>query len=216
MHVDLAAPASPNELAVTIGPSFDEFYGREYAALVRLVTGLTGRVDVAEELTQDVFVTAHHRWHVLGGYERPDAWVRRIAVNRALSWLRRRSAEARLLTRIGSRPEAEVQLSEPADETWRAVRDLPRRQAQVIALVYLEDRSVTDVAEILGCSQDTVRTHLRRARATLADRLRTDAGAEVGADLMPSPAPAPLDGPGGAVDRSVMPRSNDVPKEEGE
>ncbi|MGZ8715408.1 MAG: RNA polymerase sigma factor [Mycobacterium sp.] len=170
--MDIAASSTPDGLVVELVASFDAFYIHEYPATVRLLTALTGRRDVAEELAQDVFVTAHARWHAVHHYERPDAWVRRVAVNRGTSWLRRRSVEARLLIRLGARPTPAVQLSESAEETWRAVRHLPARQAQVIALVYLEDRSVADVAEILGCSPDTIRTHLRRARTTLAAQLR--------------------------------------------
>ena len=57
---------------------------------------------------------------------------------------------------------------------WRAIRSLPRRQAQVIALVYLEDRSLAQAAAILGCGEETAKTHLRRAKASLAKRLGID------------------------------------------
>jgi RNA polymerase sigma-70 factor (ECF subfamily) len=52
-----------------------------------------------------------------------------------------------------------------------AVRRLPRRQRQVIALTLLEDRSISETAEILGCGEETVRTHLRRGRRALAATL---------------------------------------------
>jgi RNA polymerase sigma-70 factor (ECF subfamily) len=48
------------------------------------------------------------------------------------------------------------------------VRRLPRRQREVVVLVHVDDRSVADVAAVLGCAEDTVRTHLRRAHAHLA------------------------------------------------
>ncbi len=49
-----------------------------------------------------------------------------------------------------------------------AVRRLPRRQREVIALTLLEDRSIAETAAILGCGEETVRTHLRRGRQALA------------------------------------------------
>jgi RNA polymerase sigma-70 factor (ECF subfamily) len=58
-----------------------------------------------------------------------------------------------------------------ADEFWAAVRTLPRRQAQSIALHYLEDRPITEIAEILECSPNTVKVHLHKGRAGLATRL---------------------------------------------
>jgi RNA polymerase sigma factor (sigma-70 family) len=48
---------------------------------------------------------------------------------------------------------------------------LPRRQAQVVALVALQELSTAEVAATLGCSQRTVQVHLQKARATLAQRL---------------------------------------------
>ena len=56
-------------------------------------------------------------------------------------------------------------------DLWQEVRRLPRRQAQAIALVYLNGLARRDVAEVLGCSEETVKTHLDRARKTLSERL---------------------------------------------
>lgn len=59
-------------------------------------------------------------------------------------------------------------------EFWAAVRALPRRQAQVMALYYLEDRSVAQVAEILDVTLGTVKRHLHNGRLALARRLRSE------------------------------------------
>jgi RNA polymerase sigma-70 factor (ECF subfamily) len=58
-------------------------------------------------------------------------------------------------------------------EVWRHVRTLPRRQAEVVALYYGCDLSVDEIAATIDCAAGTVRAHLARARASLADRLRT-------------------------------------------
>ena len=60
------------------------------------------------------------------------------------------------------------------DRVWDEVRRLPVRQAQAIALHYLEDLPVSDIAAILECSESAVKTHLTRARARLAERLGTE------------------------------------------
>ena len=59
-------------------------------------------------------------------------------------------------------------------DVWQAVSELPKRQAQVIALVFLEDRSVAEVASILECGENTVRTHLGRGRRALARLLAVE------------------------------------------
>jgi RNA polymerase sigma-70 factor (ECF subfamily) len=60
------------------------------------------------------------------------------------------------------------------DDFWRAVRALPHRQAQCVALHYLEDRAVDEIAAVLGIAAPTVRVHLHIARRTLAERLGED------------------------------------------
>ncbi len=56
------------------------------------------------------------------------------------------------------------------------MRSLPRRQAQVVTLHYLEDLSVADVAEVLDMAPGTVKKHLHDGRRTLARRLRAEEG----------------------------------------
>jgi RNA polymerase sigma-70 factor (ECF subfamily) len=153
---------------------FDGFYAAEYPAAVRLAFVLTGRRDLAEEQAQEAFLAAHRRWDRIAGYDDPAGWVRRVVVNRSLSVLRRRTTEVRLAARLRRERLAEPAL-EPADEAlWAAVRSLPRRQAEVLALAFVEDRSVADIAAVLGCGEATVRTHLRRGRLAVAANLGLD------------------------------------------
>jgi len=68
---------------------------------------------------------------------------------------------------------------EPEDEQfWNLVRDLPGRQTQAITLFYLEDRSINEISEILGCSPNTAKVHLFRGRQALATRLGLEAPVE--------------------------------------
>jgi RNA polymerase sigma-70 factor (ECF subfamily) len=151
--------------------TFAAFFAAEHPGVVRVLAALTGDVGAAEDLAQDAFLVAQRRWDEVAGFDRPEAWVRRVALNLSMARHRRLGREARALLRLRTTP---VELPEPADEVWAAVRTLPPRQAQVIALVYGEDRAVDDVAAILGCGEETVRTHLRRARQKLAELLREE------------------------------------------
>lgn len=162
-------------------PPFTDFYEHEYRSVVGLAYALTGSRSAAEELAQDGFIAAYRRWADIGGYERPEAWVRRVVVNSSRSWGRRKGAEVRALTRLRGRREPLDELPQPDHEFWSAVRALPRRQAQAVALHYLEDRPVEEIAEILECSPGTVKTHLHRARNALADTLGLNS--ELTADL---------------------------------
>jgi RNA polymerase sigma-70 factor (ECF subfamily) len=65
-------------------------------------------------------------------------------------------------------------LEPPEDGFWRAVRSLPRRQSQAVALHYLEDRPVSEIADILGMAPGTVKKHLYDGRQTLARMLEVE------------------------------------------
>ena len=162
---------------VRAAESFEVFFRREYRAVLGLAVVLSGSVSVAQEITQDAFLATFREWDRVREFENPEAWVRRIVANRSVSRFRRGVVEARALLRL--RPtrseESDFQVDASVD-LWREVRRLPRRQAQTIALTYLHDLARQDVAEILGCSEETVKTHLERARRTLADRLTSHGG----------------------------------------
>ncbi|WP_426573493.1 SigE family RNA polymerase sigma factor [Aquihabitans sp. McL0605] len=156
--------------------AFDAVFRADHRAIVALVWALSGSRAVAEEITQEAFLKAHVRWDRIGRYDNPGAWVRRVAINLATSNRRRGQAEERALGRIGGVSEAADRTADVvgADRFWSAVRTLPERQQAVVALHYLEDRSVVDVAEVLGIAEGTVKAHLHKARAALAARLVID------------------------------------------
>jgi RNA polymerase sigma-70 factor (ECF subfamily) len=154
--------------------SFEAFYAAEYASVVRLAFALSGRLAVAEEMAQEAFLAAYRRWNRIEQYDVPGAWVRRVVTHRCVSTWRRGLTEARLVARLRRERPPEVVFSPSDERVWREVARLPGRQRQVIALVVVEDRSVAEVAHLLGCSEESVRTHLRRARLRLAERLHEE------------------------------------------
>jgi RNA polymerase sigma factor (sigma-70 family) len=151
--------------------SFSAFYERNYHAAVRLSAALVHRWEVAEELAQDAFVTLHARWDQVSTYESPEAWLRRVVVNRSVSALRRSAIEVRLVSRLSRQRVRNYEIPSPDDTLWRTVARLPKRQAQVAVLMFVDDLTVGETAAVLECDENTVRTHLRRARITLAKRL---------------------------------------------
>ena len=165
--------SAPVELEVVDRSSFDDFYRQEYRPLLRLAWSLTGRRDVGEELVQETMLTVHRKWSTVVGYERPGAFARRVLLNDATSHARRRSAEQRAVERSRSRATHTDEL--PPDESfWAALRSLPHRQRSSVALHYLEDLSVADVADVLEIAEGTVKVHLHRGRCALAEALRDE------------------------------------------
>jgi RNA polymerase sigma-70 factor (ECF subfamily) len=153
---------------------FDNFYRSHYPSVTRLAYSLCGSMAIAEELAQEAFVAAHRRWRRVAGFDRPDLWVRRVVINRSISYRRKLASERKALKRVSEHPD---RINEPvlADEViWQAMRELSARQAEVLALVYVEDQPIAAVAEILGLGEETVRTHLKRGKAALAMKLADD------------------------------------------
>jgi RNA polymerase sigma factor (sigma-70 family) len=166
----------PVEVTVAIAEQcdgFDGFYRSEYSRIVRVMFGLTGRWPLAEELTQESMLSAHRNWERVRTLDRPDLWLRRVAVNRAISARRRLVAEVAALGRVRTASISETPL--PADETiWNEIRRLPRRQSAAMVLWAVEGLTHAEIGEALDCSADTARTHIRRARETLRRTLKSE------------------------------------------
>jgi len=149
--------------------SFQGFYRREIRKVTALAYAFTGSAAAAEDIAQESMLAAYRRWDEVGRLENPGAWVRRVIANQSVSAVRRRLVEARGLHRLALQGRDLVEPDLPSDSewVWVQVRRLPRRQAQAVTLYYLEHLTMPEIAEILGCSAETVSTHLRRGRATL-------------------------------------------------
>lgn len=155
------------------GTDFDGFYRSHYPSVTRLAYSLCGSRSVAEELAQEAFVAAHRRWPRIAAFDRPDLWVRRVVINRSISYRRKLASERGAMHRLPDPPTVSLEPTLADEDVWAALRDLSPRQAEVLALVYVEDQPIGEVAAILGLGEETVRTHLKRGRSALAARLGT-------------------------------------------
>ena len=152
------------------------FYETHRKRALRLAIALCGDSGRGEEIVQDAFVSAFSAWERISEYERPDAWLMRVVANRSVSLRRRVGTETRLIARLvalEARPAGGTETT-ATDAMFIAnlVRTLPRRQAQCIALSYVDDQSPEEIAESLGISVSTVRVHLHRARRTVEAAMR--------------------------------------------
>ena len=154
--------------------SFDSFYERELRSVVGLAYVLSGSRSGAEDLAQEAFLAAYRRSDRIVSFDDPAAWVRRVVANAAVSGFRRRKAEVKALLKIGRPSFEQSKLSHDTELIWDEVRRLPARQAQTVALRYLDPRPIAEIARILECSENTVKTHLKRAKQTLALRLEQE------------------------------------------
>lgn len=159
-------------MTAAVYEDFDAFYGRDVRGVIGLAYVLSGSRSGAEDLAQEAFLAAYRHWSRVGIYDNPGAWVRRVVANNAVSAARRRVSEAKSLVRLRNERVVVPELAEDNEALWAAVRQLPRRQAQVVALCYWDSLNSREIAEILDLSEPTVKSHLQRARQSLAERYR--------------------------------------------
>jgi RNA polymerase sigma factor (sigma-70 family) len=154
------------DVCVKVDEGFRVMYEREFPTVYRAVRLLCGDPALAEDATQEAFARALARWRRLGSQPWAAGWVTTTALNVARRQLRRRVT-----------PPAEAP-SEPDREgildLVTAIRRLASRQQEAIVLHYLLDLPVAETAASMGCDAGTVKTHLSRARATLARALGAD------------------------------------------
>lgn len=155
---------------VEVPDQFAQFFQAEYPAVVALVYGVSGSRAAAEDVAQEAFLRAHSDWERVSTMDSPQGWVRQVAMNLARSRWRRLRAEAAAVARL-SPPSSYVPPEGHLSAFWEEVRRLPTRQAQAIALYYLEDMSVDDIADVLGIASGTVKALLSQGRERLRRQL---------------------------------------------
>lgn len=147
---------------------FDEFFRVEYPKLLALGRALAP--SAAHDLAQESLIRACRNWSAVVDYDIPGAWVRRVMLRLVADHHRSRRRRERMVERLSAtsstdRPE-DITVD---DERWfDAVRGLPARQASVVALHYIDQLSVAEVAHVLEIAPGTVKSSLSRARARLA------------------------------------------------
>jgi RNA polymerase sigma-70 factor (sigma-E family) len=152
--------------------AFGEFVAARSGALLRTAVLLAGGDrQHGEDLLQDAFAETYRRWNRISSVDASEAYTRTILVRLATKRWRRRRYEAPI-------DEVSVEQDEPpADlDLGLDVRSflgaLPARQRAVVVLRYFDDRTESEIAQLLGCAPGTVKSHASRALAALREHLK--------------------------------------------
>lgn len=153
--------------AVDSEEDFRQFVVGRQRALLRTAWLLTGDWGKAEDLVQTALVRSWPHWSRIAAAGSPEAYVRRVMLNKALDW-RGRRWRGEISTEVLPEPRP----MEGADLDVRrvllqALRRLPPRQRAVVVLRYFDDLTEADTAQILGCSIGTVKSTASRALVSL-------------------------------------------------
>lgn len=144
-----------------------EFVRSDYPRVVAALGFAWGDRERAEDAVQEALAAACESRHEIGHLPK---WVTTTALNQLRAQHRRFSAERRALDRVERQPAPSNATAHgilERDEVLELLSRLPRRQREVVALHYLLDMSVREVAEATGVTEGTVKTQLHRARAAL-------------------------------------------------
>src|SRR5437763_13372360 len=133
--------------------AFETFFLAEHGSVLRTVQLILGDRQAAEDATQEAFYRLLVHWRKVSQYERPGAWVRRVAIRIAMRTRRRERFDEVELSghEVESASRVDVQ---------RALRALSAAQRAAVVLFYYEDCPVGEVATLMEISEGAVKTHL--------------------------------------------------------
>ena len=156
--------------------TFEEAYQQNYSAVVASSWSICRDRQVAEELAQEAFARAYRRWGKLdeGGYAVP--WLHRVVMNLTLSHVRRRRRGS-VLERLHV-PRTTDQPGDTDGDDWlvSVLKRLPKRQREAVFLRYVAELDVAAVADAMGCTPGTVKTHSKRGLDHLRQLVDVDSG----------------------------------------
>jgi RNA polymerase sigma-70 factor (sigma-E family) len=171
---------------------FTQFYESARDDCLRIVLLNVGDQALAEDLVAEGFTRAWSSWRTVRRHPAPRAWVIRTALNAHVSWWRRHRRETALEGHDMPGPAGQESVLDSA--VVAALRRLPFRQRQVIALRLLMDLDTDTTAQVLGISPGTVGVHLHRAIETLRGDIAFGNGRMVSARALITPSARPQRG----------------------
>jgi RNA polymerase sigma-70 factor (ECF subfamily) len=150
--------------------AYDDFYRSTSQRLLRYCYALTGELGEAQDTAQETYMRAWRHWRTVSAHPAPEAWLRLTASRLATDRHRRLAAFRKAIARTG--PSAVV--GPPSDDAVAiavGLRHLPTDQRRVLAMHYLLDLPVSEIALELDVPVGTVKSWLSRGRTALAAHL---------------------------------------------
>jgi RNA polymerase sigma-70 factor (sigma-E family) len=148
----------------------EDYIRQQGDKLLRFAYLQCGDRSEAEDLMQDVMLAAARRWDQIVEIRDIDSYFRKAIVNRRNTWWRRRKRAERQLSPDDA-PVPSTHVLEARLDAWELLRCLTSAQRAALVLRFYEDMSYEDVAQVLGCSIPTARSHVHRGLRQLRSRL---------------------------------------------
>jgi len=159
---------------------FNAWAGQHLALMGRVARGYADTEEDCQELVQEILLQV---WLSIPRCERkakPSTWIYRVAINTALAWQRRDQRQGRRRFRplvwamdVATNETEQAHEWERIERLHTAIRRLPKADAALV-LLYLDDLSYREIAEILGISEVNVGVKLNRVRKALAELMKEE------------------------------------------
>lgn len=167
--------------------AFEELYNLYHRRMARFLTRLTHRYDLAEEIINDTFWVVWRKAREFRGESQPSTWILGIAYRKARNAFRTAARLQEKNLALAPEPlttEEPFGTEELRDWLGQALEQLPAEQRLAVELCYALGYSCEEIATIMNCPVNTVKTRLFHARGKLQKLLPQLAGAST-----PPPAP---------------------------
>ena len=155
---------------MTCDPEFEAAFDRLFSAAYRIASRMVGDRSLAEDIAAEAMARTYSHWPRIRHYEFLEAWVGRVASNLSITAVAKRGRAVPGLSEVDAADDIAVLRIALVD----ALRRLPRRQREVVALRYFADQSEAAIATQLGVSAGSVKAHLHRGIGALRSVLGPD------------------------------------------
>ena len=163
-----------NEVAVVV--DLEVLFRAHYVRLVRALALVSGSQESAADAVQEAFVKAHLHWRKIARYDDPVGWIRRVAINKLRDNHRRGDRKERAMQQLRAHAlSPSVEWSNGLDVT-ELLAELPRQQRLAMALFYVDELSVAEVAAAMKLSEGAVKFHLHQGRERLSQVVAAQRG----------------------------------------
>jgi RNA polymerase sigma-70 factor (sigma-E family) len=174
LDVGVAAADTARDSTIDVDRLVVRLFEQEGQALVRLARIFVDDRNAAEDLVQEAFIRLARSAHRIRDEAKAAPYLRSIVLNLARDSNRRGLVSLRHHLPTDDQrasTEDEIELREDQQQVIDALRDLPLRQRNALVLRYYEELGIDDIAEAMGISRNSVKTHLKRGLAALEARL---------------------------------------------
>jgi len=161
--------------------AFEQLAVRWHPRLVRHARRLTGDPEGAQEVAQDAWIAVARGLYRLQDPARFGSWALRIVTRRAADWIGRRQRTRQRSAALDAASQVQAPLEAPTDDRARVREALGRLAAgerALLAMFYVEDLTVAEIAEVLDVPAGTIKSRLFHARERLRAALEVHDGAE--------------------------------------